>query len=459
MDASLAHALVRATVASSLAILLVALLRKPLRAAAGARAGYWLWLLVPAIEVAAFLPVPSGILHRSSVSLSGYMGAVLASVVAPVEKPHLWSIPAVVGLSIWAAGAAAMWGLLLRRQRAFIRSLGQLVPDSTPALRSAAITAPMLVGAWRSRVILPVDFEIRYSQSERELMLAHEHAHLMRRDVFVNWVAAGWLCIFWFNPLMYWALGLLRLDQELACDAIALSRTGAARQLYADALLKTQLASQSGWQMPIGCRWQSGHPLKERVAMLKRPTPGLLRRLGGVAFILALTVSGSFAAWAAPAVSQDQGPQILIDIQLTTWTAKNPPGSPPATDVRAISTEYVVYSGQAAPWHQQPFDFGCTPFLPDQEGQSSAPTGQVPVIPTPVTGQILLRCEIRYDGEVISTPSVIALDGQPTTIKIDDDGRSLRYELKINATTSRERMAAAWEAGAAARARNAAANH
>lgn len=193
--------------------------------------------------------------------------------------------------------------------------------------------------------------------------------------------------------------------------------------------------------------------------MLKRPAPGPIRRLGGVAFVLALTASGSVAAWAAPAVSQDQGPQILIDIQLTTWTAQNPSGNPAATDVRAISTEYVVYSGQAAPWHQQPFDFGCTPFLPDQDAPSSTPAGPVPTgIPAPATGQILLRCEIRYNGEVISTPSVIALDGQPTTIKIDDDGRSLRYELKINATTSKERMAAAWEAGAAARARNAA-NH
>ncbi len=91
-------------------------------------------------------------------------------------------------------------------------------------------------------------------------MLAHERAHLLRRDVFVNAVAAGWLCVFWFNPLMYWAIGRLRLDQELACDAVALARTGAARHCYADALLKTQLASESGWQMPIGCRWHSGHP-------------------------------------------------------------------------------------------------------------------------------------------------------------------------------------------------------
>jgi len=83
-----------------------------------------------------------------------------------------------------------------------VRSLGKLTPDCGDTQRSAAIVAPMLLGAWRSRLILPVDFESRYSEAERTLMLAHERAHLMRHDVLVNAIAAGWLCLFWFNPLM-----------------------------------------------------------------------------------------------------------------------------------------------------------------------------------------------------------------------------------------------------------------
>jgi beta-lactamase regulating signal transducer with metallopeptidase domain len=454
MGADLLHALLGATLTSSLALLLVGVLRRPLRTVVGARAAYWLWLLIPTMVFAALLPAPSGILHMSSRSLTGYMGSALSGVVLASDRPRSLSAYVVIGLAIWAVGVVAMLRLLLRRQRAFVRSLGKLTPDSPDMQRSAAIVAPMLIGAWRSRVILPVDFESRYCAAERELMLAHERAHRLRRDVFVNAVAAGWLCLFWFNPLMYWAIGRLRLDQELACDAVALARTGAARQCYADALLKTQLAGESGWQMPIGCRWQSGHPLKERVAMLKRPTPGVLRRLGGITFVLALTLTGSYAAWAAQSVSQDQGPRILIDIQLTTWTPANPPTQPPGTDVRALSTEYVVNSGHA--WDHpplQPFDFGCTPFLPKQDGQAAAPTGpQASGIPAPLSGQILLRCEIRYHGDVVSTPSLIAMDGEPTTVKIDDEGRNIHYELKINATTSEARMQAAAKVAAAVRA-------
>ena len=49
MDSDLLEALIRATLASSVSVLLIGLLRKPLRIAVGARGAYWLWLLVPAL--------------------------------------------------------------------------------------------------------------------------------------------------------------------------------------------------------------------------------------------------------------------------------------------------------------------------------------------------------------------------------------------------------------------------
>src|SRR5580700_9915515 len=129
MGASLLHALIGATVASSMAILLVGVLRLPLRAVVGTRAAYWLWLLIPAMVAATLLPVPSGILQMSSRSLTGYMGSALSGVVV-AGRPRTLSIYVVAGLVIWAAGVAVMLGLLLRRQRSFVRSLGKVTPDS-----------------------------------------------------------------------------------------------------------------------------------------------------------------------------------------------------------------------------------------------------------------------------------------------------------------------------------------
>jgi hypothetical protein len=153
----------------------------------------------------------------------------------------------------------------------------------------------MVLGAWRARVIVPADFASRYTPEERCLMLAHEQAHLARGDAIANAAAAAWLCLFWFNPLMYWAVGRLQFDQELACDARVVSRRAAARKLYAGALLKAQLPTEPAWRMPIGCHWQSSHPLKERIAALKYPPPGAGRRLSGAALAVALSASGIYA--------------------------------------------------------------------------------------------------------------------------------------------------------------------
>jgi len=60
--------LVKATLASSVALILVALSRRPLRLAFGARAAYWLWLLVPAMAASALLPAPMPMLLSNQVN-------------------------------------------------------------------------------------------------------------------------------------------------------------------------------------------------------------------------------------------------------------------------------------------------------------------------------------------------------------------------------------------------------
>ena len=98
-------------------------------------------------------------------------------------------------------------------------------------------------------------------------MLAHERAHEGRHDILVSALALLSHCVFWFNPLMYLALRWLRHDQELACDEQVLSSLPRsepeARRIYADALLKAQLATEGAWRMPIGCHWHRLTP-KER---------------------------------------------------------------------------------------------------------------------------------------------------------------------------------------------------
>jgi bla regulator protein blaR1 len=287
--------LVVLTIAASVSVLVVGLLRVPLRRVAGAQVAYWLWLMVPASAVAALLPAPSESWVLATIALPARL-MVLAGASAPARYT-------VIGLFVWAAGAVVMLALAVHRQRSFERSLGRLtsLPDGT--YQSAAVAEPMLVGAWRPRVVLPADFETRYTRDERALVLAHERAHLRRGDALANAVASGCLCLSWFNPLMYWAVGQFRFDQELACDASVLAATGAARRHYADALLKAQLAADSTRFVPAGCAWQSSHGLKRRIAVLKRPLPGYMRRAAGVLLAFGCIGSGSYVAWATRAIA------------------------------------------------------------------------------------------------------------------------------------------------------------
>ncbi len=285
--------LVVLTVAASVSILVVALLRAPLRHATGAQAAYWLWLMVPSSAVAALLPAPSSALATIAVP-----ARVLA--LAGASAPARY---AVIGLLVWAAGASLMLAYAMHRQRAFERSLGSLTSLPDGAYQSASVVEPMLVGAWRPRVVLPADFEARYTQEERALVLAHERAHLRRGDALANAVASGCLCLSWFNPLMYWAVAQFRFDQELACDASVLAATGTARRRYADALLKAQLAADSVRFVPAGCAWRSSHRLKQRIAVLKRPLPGYMRRAAGVLMAVTCIGSGSYVAWGTRAIA------------------------------------------------------------------------------------------------------------------------------------------------------------
>lgn len=296
MSTSLIQVIGELTIAASIAILIVAAARKPLRRLGGSRVAYLVWLLVPVSQLVVLLPTPSESFGPTAQPLPLWMLDAIPTV-TPSDRAVAGVSYATIGLIVWALGSLSMLLLVTMRQRAFIRSLGTLGAAADGTHRSSAGRGPLLVGVRRPLVVLPTNFEKLYDAEEQALVLAHEQAHRDRGDQLVNVVATIWLCLFWFNPLMYWAIGLLRFDQDLTCDAVVLAGRASSRRRYASALLKTQLALESGWSLPITCSWQSGHPLTERIVMLKRPMPTLLRLRSASVLTSALLVAGSWAVW------------------------------------------------------------------------------------------------------------------------------------------------------------------
>ena len=305
MNAELLRILSTSTIAVSAAILVVLVLRGFLRRRFGAASAYLLWLLVPLSVIAVLLPVPDSVapLPAFATPLAQVLSPVLVvPSTAPIFDFQPWTI------ALWMLGATAFALRLTRQQKRFLRALGPLVPDGDAGVFRArtAGDGPVLVGAWRPRIVLPRDFDDRFEPAERRLILAHERLHRARGDAQVNLLAALLRCLFWFNPLVHLAASRFRFDQELACDALVIARFPEARRPYADAMLKAQLAAESRQELglPVGCYWQPSHPLKERIRMLKQPVPGRARRALGLSVALALASGGACAAWAAkPATS------------------------------------------------------------------------------------------------------------------------------------------------------------
>ena len=294
MSASLMQLVVESTFAASVAILVVAAVRKPLRRIGGARVAYLSWLLVPTSQLAVLLPAPSQTLHGDAIPqlLLGALPRSVSSNFGGASVDY-----AAIGLVVWASGSLLMLFYVVRRQRAFIQSLGPTtaMPDGTH--RSSSVRTALLIGAWQPRIVLPVDFESLYDRDDGALVLAHERAHRDRGDQLVNLIATLWLCLAWFNPLMYWALGRLRFDQEVSCDAVVLTARPTLRRRYANALLRAQVAAESGWRAPVVCSWQSSHPLTERITMLKHPLPTPTRRRFALVLTCVLIAAANYAVW------------------------------------------------------------------------------------------------------------------------------------------------------------------
>ncbi|MEP6484980.1 MAG: TonB family protein [Rudaea sp.] len=308
MTADLMTMLLRMTLASTIAVALVFALRKPLRGRFGAHVAYWLWVLVPLAIGVALIPAPIGppVVQPAIGPISGAPFAIMSSphfslATFDTDTWLMWT---------WIVGTLICVTLLAIQQRRFMTGLGRLSQTAHRVWRAQNVTScPALIGAWHPRIVLPEDFDERYTAAERELILAHERTHISRADVQINLIASGLRCVFWFNPLFHFAASRFRFDQELACDAAVIAQFPEARRSYADAMLKTQLAD---FGLPVGCHWQSSHPLKERISMLKTHLPSRARRRLGVTIALSLVTGVTAAGWAAqpkrPATEPDTKP-------------------------------------------------------------------------------------------------------------------------------------------------------
>lgn len=286
------------------AMLVVLAIRRPVAATLGAGAAYALWL-VPALRLVAppmdwfagALPtVPPIVL---SVDLAGG-GA--AGPPAVIPWPDLLLALWLGGAALFLAYQAVCYRLFLRRLSLSIESAGS--HDGVPMLASAAVEGPLALGLLDRRIVVPADFELRYTPAERRLALDHERHHHRRGDILANHAALLVLALNWFNPVAWLAFRAFRADQELSCDAaVAAAAPAETRADYASALVKS--ASKPG--LIAACPLNHADQLKRRLKMLKHHRKDRSRAWAGAAVTAGLVAASM--AFGAPGLAQDKGEQ------------------------------------------------------------------------------------------------------------------------------------------------------
>jgi beta-lactamase regulating signal transducer with metallopeptidase domain len=85
------------------------------------------------------------------------------------------------------------------------------------------LRSPALFGLFRPRIIISPELISRLTPDELRYIFLHELSHCKRHDLFTNMLVTCLQAVYWFNPLIWYALHQMKKDCEMACDATALA--------------------------------------------------------------------------------------------------------------------------------------------------------------------------------------------------------------------------------------------
>lgn len=174
---------------------------------------------------------------------------VSSSLAAPPEysiDPIQILIPILA--AVWIAGVV---GMLLYTTVSYLRlrrAVSAAVPKEDGVYECESIPSPFILGIIRPKIFLPVGL----GEKDAKHVIAHETAHIKRKDHLWKPLGFLFLTVHWFNPLMWAAYILLCKDIELACDEKAISDfTTDARADYSEALISCSVSRRSVAACPV----------------------------------------------------------------------------------------------------------------------------------------------------------------------------------------------------------------
>jgi beta-lactamase regulating signal transducer with metallopeptidase domain len=208
-----------------------------------AAVGTWLYLLGgPSFPYAEAAAAPIALTKSAGVGAWAWLAGIVPTL------PIIWAAGVFVfsvrllggwfwfrrGLGQGASPAPQEWRW---RAASLSRMLG--IPKRVRVLVSPKLCSPMAVGWIKPMVLLPASAILHLRPEALEAILAHELAHIRRRDFLVNLVQSIVEALFFYHPAVWWLSGQMRELREHCCDDLAVKICGSPAS-YAAALTELE---------------------------------------------------------------------------------------------------------------------------------------------------------------------------------------------------------------------------
>lgn len=245
--------------------------------------------LIPSKEIVpptiALSPTPR--INTGIPAVNNAVNPILESTFAPSPEAAARPIETLVSAAtiLWTVGMAAMLLYAVCSWLRIRRQVREAVPEREGVWLCDRIDTPFILGVFRPRIYLPQGI----SMEDARFVIAHERAHLARRDHL--WKPLGFLllAVYWMNPFLWLAYILLCRDIEYACDEKVLRTQGVEiKKPYSQALINCSLPRKTVSACPVAFGEVGVRGRIRSVLNYKKPTLWILLAAAAVCGVVAV---------------------------------------------------------------------------------------------------------------------------------------------------------------------------
>ncbi len=210
-------------------------------------------------------------IHTGIDAINSVVNPIISQSYTPNAGASMNPLQAIIPILVifWISGIAVLLAYTVISYLRLQKKVSTAIPFRERIYQSENVNSPFVLGIIKPKIYLP------FEMGEQDLnhVIAHEQAHIRRKDHW--WKPLGFLLltVHWFNPLMWLAYMLLCRDIELACDENVIKELSCEQRAdYTQALLSCSVSRR----MIAACPLAFGEVgVKERVKSVmnyKKPT-------------------------------------------------------------------------------------------------------------------------------------------------------------------------------------------